>query len=106
MKESNSQQWFWRPLLYHLTNPLFEINDIVPYVNNLFNYLFLCNNKIGDNMKITILGTGAYGMAISSILIDNGMDVTMWTKFEDEKDSLIKNRQNEKLLYIYRQYLR
>ena len=22
MRESNSQQWFWRPLLYHLTNPL------------------------------------------------------------------------------------
>ena len=24
MRESNSQQWFWRPLLYHLTNPLHE----------------------------------------------------------------------------------
>ena len=49
-------------------------------------------------MKIAILGTGAYGMAISSILIDNNHSVTMWTKFDTEKDNLLKNRKNEKLL--------
>ena len=49
-------------------------------------------------MKIAILGTGAYGMAISSILIDNNHSVTMWTKFDTEKENLLKNRKNEKLL--------
>ena len=49
-------------------------------------------------MKIGLLGCGAYGMALSSILIENECDVTMWTKFEAEKDNLEKNRRNEKLI--------
>ena len=47
-------------------------------------------------MKIGLFGTGAYGMAISSILIDNNCDVTMWTKMEDEKKELEETRMNEK----------
>ena len=47
-------------------------------------------------MKIGLFGSGAYGMAISSILIDNHCEVTMWTKMEDEKNSLEKTRMNEK----------
>ena len=49
-------------------------------------------------MKVGLLGTGAYGMALSSILIDNNCDITMWTKFEEEKNLLDETRQNEKLL--------
>ena len=47
-------------------------------------------------MKIGLFGSGAYGMAISSILIDNHCEVTMWTKMEEEKKSLEKTRMNEK----------
>ena len=42
-------------------------------------------------MKIGIFGAGAFGMAISSILLDNNMDVTIWTKDADDKDKLINN---------------
>lgn len=49
-------------------------------------------------MKIGIFGCGAYGMALSSILHENGHHVTMWTKFTEEKTNLIKNNGNPKLL--------
>ena len=49
-------------------------------------------------MKIGLFGTGAYGMALSSILIDNKCDVTMWTTFEEEKEVLEKKRMNEKYI--------
>ena len=49
-------------------------------------------------MKIGIFGCGAYGMALSSILIENKCQITMWTKFVEEKEQLEKNRCNEKLL--------
>ena len=49
-------------------------------------------------MKIGIFGCGAYGMALSSILMENKCQITMWTKFEEEKEQLEKNRCNEKLL--------
>ena len=49
-------------------------------------------------MKIGIFGTGAYGMALASILSENKHDITMWTKFKEEKDLLIKDRGNQKLL--------
>lgn len=49
-------------------------------------------------MKIGLFGSGAYGMALSSIMIDNNCDVTMWTKFEEEKAQLEKTRCNEKLI--------
>lgn len=49
-------------------------------------------------MKIGLFGTGAYGMALSSILSHNKCEITMWTKFEDEKNNLEKTRKNEKLI--------
>ena len=42
--------------------------------------------------------SGAYGMALSSVLADNNCDITMWTKFEEEKTQLELTRQNEKLI--------
>ena len=49
-------------------------------------------------MKVGIFGTGAYGMALSSILASNQCSVVMWTKFKEEKEQLEKTRMNEKLL--------
>jgi len=49
-------------------------------------------------MKIGLFGTGAYGMALSSILTDNKCSITMWTKFAEEKEHLETTRQNEKLI--------
>ena len=49
-------------------------------------------------MKVGLFGTGAYGLALSSILIHNHCEVTMWTKFEKERDDLLKTRKNETLL--------
>ena len=53
-------------------------------------------------MKIGLFGTGAYGLALSSILVNNKHEVTMWTKFEDEKNSLLENKGNDNLLPGYR----
>lgn len=52
-------------------------------------------------MNITILGTGAYGLALSKIFLDNNCNIMMWTKFEDERDMLIEKRCNKKLLPEY-----
>ncbi len=49
-------------------------------------------------MKIGLFGSGAYGMALSSILTHNRHEVTMWTRFEEERKRLEKERGNEKLL--------
>lgn len=49
-------------------------------------------------MKVGLFGTGAYGMALASILEENNIEVTMWTKFEEEKNNLIKNRGNDALI--------
>ncbi len=43
-------------------------------------------------MKIGILGTGVFGIAIASILHKNRNNITMWTKFEDELNDLKNNR--------------
>lgn len=52
-------------------------------------------------MKVGIFGTGAYGMALASVLYENNIDITMWTKFEEEKQDLEKNHGNPKLLPNY-----
>ncbi len=49
-------------------------------------------------MKVGVFGCGAYGMALSSIMTDNNCDITMWTKFEDEKKNLEITRKNERLI--------
>ena len=52
-------------------------------------------------MRIGLFGTGAYGLALSSILLNNKHEVTMWTKFEDEAKNLIEKRENSVLLPGY-----
>lgn len=51
-------------------------------------------------MKIGILGTGAYGMALASIFNYNKCDVMMWTNSNEEKELLIKNKKNDKIDYV------
>ena len=53
-------------------------------------------------MKIGLFGTGAYGLALSSILTTNNHEVTMWTKFEEEKNNLELNRGNDNFIPNYR----
>ncbi len=48
-------------------------------------------------MKITILGVGAYALALSKILIENKNEVTIWTQFEEEKEELLKTKKSSKL---------
>ena len=49
-------------------------------------------------MRVGLFGTGAYGLALSSILTHNRNEVTMWTKFPEEKKQLEETHANEQLL--------
>lgn len=51
-------------------------------------------------MKISILGTGAYGMALASIFNYNKCTVMMWTNSTEEKELLLKNKKSDKIDYI------
>ena len=48
-------------------------------------------------MKVTVLGTGAYGLALASLLVENKNEVVMWTTFEEEKKELLETRKSPKL---------
>ena len=46
-------------------------------------------------MKICILGTGAFAIALCKVL-EQDNEVAMWTKFENEKQDLLTSRENTK----------
>lgn len=48
-------------------------------------------------MKIGILGTGAFGIALAKTLNTKDNRIVMWTKFEEEKELLEKERENVNL---------
>lgn len=48
-------------------------------------------------MKICILGTGAYGLALANMFNYNNNDIILWTKFEEEKNYLEKNNYSKAL---------
>ncbi len=48
--------------------------------------------------KITVLGSGGWGMALALSAYNNHNQVTLWTPFKEEADLLTKTRTNEKLL--------
>ncbi len=48
--------------------------------------------------KITVLGTGGWGIALALSAFHAGHSVYMWSAFESEVTTLNKKRQNEKLL--------
>ena len=49
-------------------------------------------------MNVTILGAGAYGLALALAFYRNNNKVTVWTKIEKEKDEILTTRKNEKAL--------
>lgn len=49
-------------------------------------------------MKVTVLGGGAYGIALSLMLYKNNCEITIWEKIEDIKKQLTKFRENKKVL--------
>lgn len=51
-------------------------------------------------MKISILGTGAFGMALASIFYDNKCSIKMWTNSEDERDMLLRERKSDKIDFV------
>lgn len=50
-------------------------------------------------MKISILGTGAYGMALLNVLHYNKYEIRMWTNSDEEADYLNKTRKSPKVDY-------
>lgn len=48
--------------------------------------------------KITVLGSGGWGMALAISAFNNNNDVTLWSPFQAEVDMLLEKRTNEKLL--------
>ncbi len=48
-------------------------------------------------MKVAILGTGAYGIALASVLHKNKNEIIMWSKFEKEIKTLKETRISPKL---------
>ena len=50
-------------------------------------------------MNIAIIGTGAYGIALALMFYKNKENkIKMWTKFKEEKERILENRINEKVL--------
>ena len=55
-------------------------------------------SEVKNVAKITVLGSGGWGMALAISAYNNGHDVTLWSPFEDEVNLLLEKRTNEKLL--------
>lgn len=49
-------------------------------------------------MNIAILGTGAYGIALALMFHKNKNNLKMWTKFEEEKNSILKDHENKRVM--------
>ncbi len=49
-------------------------------------------------MKVSIIGTGAFGIALAKVLHFNNNEVNMYTKFQEEVDILLLKRENKRLL--------
>jgi len=45
-------------------------------------------------MKITVLGSGAWGTALAMLLLENGNDVTLWSYLEEESRVLRETHEN------------
>lgn len=52
-------------------------------------------------MKITILGSGAYGLALATMAKINNHDITVWSRNEKEIEELIINHTNKRVLPNY-----
>ena len=48
-------------------------------------------------MKITVMGSGAWGTALALVLVDNGHDVTLWTYKAQQAQEMREDRINRRL---------
>lgn len=48
-------------------------------------------------MKITVMGSGAWGTALALVLVDNGHDVTLWTYKSEQAEEMRAARSNRRL---------
>lgn len=48
--------------------------------------------------KIGILGAGGWGIAFGMMCLKNGHSVSVWTPFENERDTILKDREHRALL--------
>jgi len=48
--------------------------------------------------KVSIIGVGAYGLAIALTLLKNNKNIVMWAESEEKIDFLNKNRKNSRIL--------
>ena len=48
-------------------------------------------------MKITVLGSGAWGTALSFLLLDNGNEVTLWSHKQEDVDVMLRAGENPRL---------
>ena len=51
-----------------------------------------------EKMKVAIIGTGAYGLALALTIAENNHQVMMWTKFEEEKRIIEEKHSYDKVL--------
>lgn len=49
-------------------------------------------------VKVTVLGSGGWGMALALSAFKKGCEVTLWSPFRSEVDLLLEKRTNERLL--------
>ena len=49
-------------------------------------------------VKIVVLGSGGWGIALALSAYDNGNSVTLWTPFQSEAEELTENRESAKFL--------
>lgn len=47
--------------------------------------------------KVSVIGSGTWGTALALLLCDNGHEVTLWSKFEEEIEMLRTKHEHEKL---------
>ncbi|MBR2131376.1 MAG: NAD(P)-dependent glycerol-3-phosphate dehydrogenase, partial [Oscillospiraceae bacterium] len=52
-------------------------------------------------MKITVLGSGAWGTALALVLVDNGNDVTLWTYKAEQAHTMRTERINPRLQGVH-----
>lgn len=50
------------------------------------------------NQKVTVIGAGSWGTALASVLVENGHDVLIWSRSQDQVDEINQDHTNEKYL--------
>lgn len=48
--------------------------------------------------RVTVIGAGSWGTALASVLVENGHEVLIWTRSQDQVDEINTNQTNRKYL--------